>query len=512
MFQGYSIDGQSESMTFLDASEAQLPDPRIPAEGSYFTGRYSPDEVLCGADLLGIVQMLWFSAPGITVVSDSFLTLVSLRKLLNLPTTPNERAIVARFWLNSMAGAQLSEETFCSEIHYCLPGTHIRIDVASCTAVPVLLDYRAFYESAFDSHASAVRYSTIRMVRALKAYATAGGLVSLALSGGIDSRVCLAAALAADIDESLFVGCQKNGTKDYPIALELSDKFNFKLNRSSPEINGKLVKNDVLAAWSTNSLAVYDQLYMPSHFRERTTPVFAVGGQGAETVKGNFRWRPLDQIDMPTATLQECQRSLTRIGVDPNHKWGSEWHYLVGRSGLHTGRAILSADYVARPVAQMPLVGLGRSERNELPAPGKDSPSAVFDCLVLLNRDLALQPFDALQKNQPATLVDERLRRLGGPLRLDEIPPFRIYGTPRPASGLLESHTQFASQVGYSGSFNGATIVPLIAPAVSSIDGIIPEPVKAALATLDASSVDRIPATSRPASAAGKLLAIATLF
>lgn len=511
IFQGYGIDHQRERMIFAGAESADLPDPLAPVEGSYFTAQFDDRTLRCGADVYGFVPMMWFTAPGITAVSDSYLSLIALRRAYGLPCTPDVETIRGRMWLNSMSLQQLGTETYCEEISYCTPGTSLTIDHHSNEVMERRLNIPAFYSDAFIDHADAVTRSATRMVRTFKTYASTGGLVTLGLSGGTDSRLCLAAALSADIGDSLHVACTNNQTPDYSVACRLSDELAFPLNRPNPHVQGRLVQNDLAAGWAARCMGLYDALYMPKAFRERDRAVFSVGGQGAEVAKGNFGWRRIGDIMMPLESLAQCRRGLEAIGVDPDDRWGSEWHYIAFRNAIHGGRAVLSSDYVARPAAQIPLIGLSRSTFNDLPAPRKNAPSVVLDVLIKLNPQLATRPFDESRKNVSEAYVSERLRRLGGELHATELQPYATVGEAWPATGPLKTQVEIARSEGFTGSLNPASLVPAGERPLDHFDELVPPEIRGRLARVPPASTTRFSAASREAGALGKVLALTTV-
>lgn len=511
IFQGYGIDYAHESVVFAGASPEDVPRSTRPVEGSYFTAQFSDEWVHCGADLFGHVSMAWFETPDIFAVSDSLHTLVALRRVLGLPINIDETTVKARSWLNSMAFSQLGPQTYCEEIRYATPGTSFIVNVASGKVEEAPLKLGEYYAQTFDSHAQAIEMAAERMVRTFKTYAETGGLASLALSGGHDSRLCLAAGLAADIGSSLNVACNNNGTIDYPIAVELSEEFNFLLNKPRKEIQGRLVSNDVFAGWAAGSLGLYDQLYMPAKFRVLDQPVFVIGGQGAGTSKGNFGWRPLANISMPVEALEQCRGAIERLGIDPEDRWGSEWHYLGYRSALHSGRAILSTEYIARPTAQSPLIGLSRSNQNELATQGSGEVNVIVDTLIKLNPSLATHRFDKPGKSFSELTIADRLNKLGGPLDTDELEPYRIVGKPRPSKGILVSHLDIARNAGFTGDLNALTMVPFATKALETVHDVVSLESRNLFNSIDPTGDVRIKGASREAGVLGQLVAISAL-
>lgn len=510
LFQGYAIDHERERMTFVGAGAA-TPDPTRPLEGSYFTARVSGDGVRCGTDVYGFVPLAWTASTTLTAVSDSYLLLIAMRRAVGLPCTPDDETIRGRMWLNSMSLQQLGRETYCREVRYATPGTEVRITVDDGSLTELPLDLVAFYGGGFDSHADAVTQSATRMVRVFKTYAEAGALVSFALSGGTDSRLVLAAALAADISDALHIASTNNGTADYPIALGLSERFAFPLNPSSAASHGTLVSNDLLAGWAGTSLGLYDALYMPRAFRVREVPSFSVAGHGAEISKGNFGWRPLSSIGMPAEGMAQSRRALEAIGADPDHRWGSEWHYIAFRNSIHSGRAILSSDYVAGPAAQIPLIGLSRSTLNDLPAPRKGARSIVLDALIKLSPELAAIPFDDPVKDAPPEYIEGRLARVGGTLDTNSLQPYEVAGTARPSNRILGSQTDIAVAAGFTGALTPKNLMPLTEAPLHEFADLVSDEVRQHLDRVEVASNQRFSAASREAGAVGKLLALTTV-
>lgn len=511
IFQGYSIDHEAETMVFAGAGDEHLPHPSRPLEGSYFAARLEAAGLECGADLFGFVTMAWFSDPMVSAISDSYLSLIALRRAFGLPCRPHEETIRGRMWLNSMGLQQLGRETYCAGVRYATPGTRLRFDHETGLLSETPLDLVDRYTGVFDTHAEAVTVSAHRMVRTIMTYAAAGGLVALGLSGGTDSRLCLAATLAADIGDQLHTASTKNRSADYAVASDLGATFGFEVNAPSGHIQGRLRQNDLAQGWAASSLGLYDALYMPRAFRERDVPVFSVGGQGAEVSKGNYGWRPLAQITMPPDGLQQSRAGLAAIGVPGGDRWESEWHYLGFRNPLHSGRANLSSDYVARPAAQVPLVGLSRSDVNELPAPGKGAPNVILDAIIKVSPQLALHPFDSESKNVSPEFVAERLHSVGGPLETGRLSPYTIAGSPQPARGVTGSQLDIARKMGFTGDLTPRALLPMAGAMAERFAELVPADVRQRLGELDPASNVRLPAASREAGAIGTLLALTTV-
>lgn len=455
--------------------------------------------------------MVWFTAPKISAVSDSFLSLIALRREFGLPCTPNEDTIRGRMWLNSMSYQQLGYQTYCTEIQFCTPGTELTFSFDTGVMKDTPLNLFEYFQGSVTSHAQAVRESASRMVQTMQAYATTGGITTLGLSGGTDSRVCLAAALAADMGDRLHVASKDNGTNDFEVAVELSKSFGFTLNSSRPEVHGTLLRRDGATTWAAGSLGIYDALYATDRFRKVEHPVFAVAGQGAEAAKGNFGWRQITSIGMPPEGLTQSQQALESIGCDSSNKWGSEWHYLAFRNGIHAGRGTQNAEYLPRPAAQIPLIGLSRSALNQFPTPRKHQPNIVLDTLIVLNPGLAAHRFDDPVKNASKSFIDERLQILGGQIDARQLEPYRVLGTPMPSPGYSRTLLNIAASMGFTGSLSGKNLAPFVQESLTRFEPLISDSVRNGASKVSLESSETLRAGKRDTSAIGKLVALSIL-
>lgn len=511
LFQGYAMDHEAGRMVFAGAPSGALPDPATPLEGTYFTAVLDGPTIRFGRDLYGFVPMVWSSAEGLVLVSDSYTSIIALRKQLGLPATPSEATIEGRFWTNAMGSQQLGIETYCSEVNYAPAGTQLRYETTDGTVHLDPFDAPAYFEGTVESHAQAVTEAATRMVRSIKTYAATGGIVSLSLSGGTDSRVCLAAALAADIGDSLHIGCMPNNKLDLEIAESLSQRFGFPLNEPSDLVRGEEVRNHVSAGWAALSMGIYDVLYMPRNRRYRPVPFFNIGGHGAEAAKGNYGWRSIQSVGMPAPALVQAERGLEALGVAPDDRWGAEWHYFGFRNAIHGGRAILSNQYVARPAAQIPLIGLSRSEHNEFPAPARGQPSVILDSMIKMSPDLAIHRFDDARKNNSFAFITERTNALEGTLDSASLAPYEIVGDPMADPPPLETHLELARSEGFTGGMMLKNEVPRIAAPVAEFGHLAPPEVQELLAALVDGTFPLDSAETREKTLIGKMLALTPL-
>src|SRR5699024_6397941 len=141
---------------------------------------------------------------------------------------------------------------------------------------------------------------------------------------------------------------------------------------------------------------------------------------------------------------------------------------LAHRGPLHSGRAILSTDYLARPTAQIPLIGLSRSSENQLPAPGRNQANVILDTLLKLEPALARHRFDTPGKNQSKSVLEERLHAIGGVLSYEKLEPYAVFGSARPSKGILASHLDIAKKFGFTGALDWPTVAPKMEQALEA--------------------------------------------
>lgn len=504
-FRGYAIDHEGERLLFTGAAE--VPSPRDPLEGCYVTVRRSPTEFEVGADIFGQMSLLYFTAPGIVAVSDSMLALSELRKNLGLPCTLNNEVVRSRLWMNAMADQQLSEGTVVREISYATPGTLLKVNAEDIALTVKRPSFRDLFSSGLTTYEDTVSEAALRMVRLTKTVAGLGSNVVLSLSGGMDSRVCLAAIVAAGAQNTVRMGssAEPGRERDFEVATLLSERFGFALNEKPTVSSAPIKRLDRLTLWADACMGIYDPLHAPPGvYTDR--PHFPVSGHGAELLKGNYGWRRIRAIGKTNdfGVWEQCELALAAMGIDPADKWGSEWHYLGFRNAIHSGRSTMNALLGARPISQRKLVALSRSELNQFPAPKKGERSIVADLLMLLSPELAATPFDVPAKDMTADEVSTRLKILGGPVDAGSAKAYRVHGKPLPATGPLPSIMARAKARGFYGGMTPARIIDLMRE-------FSPKGTEAHRLLADESAkglTEPIRASSRAAAGAGKVLAL----
>jgi len=432
-FKGHAVDHANKAVIFgahgkklhnaatTSASRHQL-------EGCYIHCSWNEGEIVFNNDAFAICSMLYFSESDVVAVSDSMFILTRIRRHLGLPNTPNEEALVARSWGNTMAGQLLSNETQIDQIKYATIGTTLRVangNLLSSKAVAVpfggtpKIDELGTYEEEIRDSVKRVS-SLIHTLSQISANS-----VRVALSGGFDSRVVLASALKSPAARELCVfnctGISSTQKIDYEVVRALSEKFGFPLGLRDQETK-KFVKNSVeniANLWVLSNAGLYDFLYTPNFYAKKAA-VFNFGGFGAEVYKGMYGWKRINKIASAIknkatseAFRSQATKGIGQLGIDPSDNIGSEWHYLGYRNAIHSGRATMTSMLGMRPLIQRQLVTLSRSDLNPFPAPKKGQMSMVSDMLIYANPDLAKCDFDTPDKNLKADYVENRSKHFG---------------------------------------------------------------------------------------------------
>lgn len=453
-FKGYAIDHDGGRMVYENATPDSWPSALQHKEGCYIRGEVIQRRFHLTSDVFRQVPIFYFCDDGYFAASDSLFSLIDLRKQLGLPCSVNEEAVVARSWLNGFTSQLLSTDTPISGVYSAPIGNRLfvtpsfrgpHVEIEHTTAPELLGD-------ADEPHAEAVMRGSERAARLLSTFASIPEVPTrLALSGGMDSRVCLAAAQRADCLGDLQITTNTGWAEDYRVVTELVDRFSLEILNLHAENHRRPVQ-DPTSRWVVFCAGVYDPLHTSSP-PDTDRPIFHLGGQGAEVYKGNLGWRPVDAIPAPdhakNAMDRQTRKGLEAVGIDGDDPVGSEWHYLAYRNSIHSGRSIMNSMISARPVLQRDLAGLSRSERSDFARPKKGAPSIVTDLLIALSPELASIGFDDPKKNLSKDFIAERSRLFGKPAAVE---PYEVEGSPL---GIPAGASDFAMERAAAHGFTG---------------------------------------------------------
>lgn len=444
LFRGFAVDTERSSVAigvdgWLAAHEAMRADAWS-LGGTFVLARWSGSTVEVSRDLWGNQSLLRTDGDGWAAASDSLLVLRRLRDALGAPSTPDERELLARTTLSSIAQTSFGPGTAFREIAFVPSGCSIRLDERGAATVgrPV---------TALLPGDPAPYRDTIRSAAAGIA-GEVGAILSLAetsaqlrISGGQDSRVVLAAALALGHGSmpQLVVQDQAAAHRaDAKTAAALARRFRLDLRTIVPadvDYSGQLEQ------WLATLAGTYD-----GFGADADTSVegrFGISGIGAETYKGNYGWRSWwqlrEDLDLPLqlelAFIEQTDRGLALIGAQPADDDATESHYLAHRAGVHCGAGYVGlSPLTSNPLQRSDLVRLGRAARGDdpvIPGPARrriGHPLVVADLAALLHPEAAAQPYER-DVGVDALVVEERLEALGGPVDVTGS-AFSVHGSP----------------------------------------------------------------------------------
>lgn len=135
-----------------------------------------------------------------------------------------------------------------------------------------------------------------KWIKVMKAIEKSGYTMKFDLSGGFDSRLTLAIAIAAGVDfncENVFVnsiipiseGQIEHMKDDFQIATQIADKLGFELNRPIKNMYSKMSVQDSVDMFSECMLSNHREAYFFDFFARE--PIFHFGGHGGETLRGD---------------------------------------------------------------------------------------------------------------------------------------------------------------------------------------------------------------------------------
>jgi hypothetical protein len=449
IFRGHAIDFDRQRLIFgmqgaALAGQDGANYASAPVEGCYLAADWDPRRFQVSNDLFGMCSLFSFAEAGCVAFSDSVFLLSRLRKALNFPNTVNTLAAHARTWGNAMAGQMISQDTLIEAITLLPPGTTAsvslegKLDLTRST-VPLSEEFASGDQSTYSE---SLKESARRFVSLIDALAGTGfEALKLSVSGGLDSRVCMAAALLSpNARQAAVLNCiyrSKQHSADYEVVTELSERFGFGLGSRVPDVPPKPRTRSIkdnLGFWFLASSGAYDFMVAPSYYSVASDS-FTVGGHGAEAIKGNYGWRAIGTIanKIPDPSLshafrQQAEHGISSLGIRPDSAVGSEWHYLAYRNAIHSGRISTVSMVGFRPFQMRNLVGLAHSSLNPYPSPGKGTPSIVNDLLIAMHPAVAGHRYDDPHKNMSHDFIEGRLKAMGGPLTEGDITEFRVLG------------------------------------------------------------------------------------
>ncbi|WP_431695625.1 hypothetical protein [Kocuria rhizophila] len=497
LFTGFAVHEENEVFCFGSSGWRRNPQPSPRAElpGCYVRAHWTTRRLTIHGDLYRMMPIFMTAENGLLLVSDSAYALVQLRRRLQLPVTMDHTVARTMLWPNSMAAQLLGSRVLASEVQYVTVGGRIEIDlsVAAARARVKYTDVHATFAPRSDSYSSEIRSAAVRIASLVHSVAASGPEhARLALSGGKDSRICLAAALLSPAaGRGAVFSCtntQPYHRRDYEVVQSLASEFGFSLgSRLPPDHETRAIRRfpKPFALWMTDQSLCYFPFKIQSYALAAAGP-FSIAGLGSELYKGNYGLRTLPQLIHSLATREPgaahaveeiAGEALRAAGVAPQENQSLEWHYLLLRNALHGGRFAPATKLGLRPLQQASLVGTAKEAGTGRFPELERSGQIPDDLLALLSPALAARPFDKASKNQSPSAVIDRLRRLGGPVSVSEISEYRMLGSAHDVlGGPLRSLARLVPDDVASLRMSRGDIVPVVDAAAERIEGHAPAP------------------------------------
>lgn len=388
-------------------------------EGSYIDQTINGDVLSISTDKFGLYNILYTKCENEIFISDSLLVLTELRKLTLNKNTLNKSDFIARSWMNSITYSLISEETGINEIKYLLPGYQLNIDFGQwrlsidkgCDLITLNNSTKGYYETIQEESAH-----ILGIFKELAEYYN----LSMAVSGGLDSRVLLALShLLTNIYPSrckAYIGCsKKTNLADYLVVEEIASKYGLPLN-IEPYKKNTTVRVSKGIQWAISSLGIYDPLYSSGYYKKDPETVL-VGGHSAEVFKGNYGWRSIASVvndiadeEVAKAFEYQVQKNKEKLNIDQYPNIASEILYLYFRSAIHGSRFKLISLFTMRPLLINSFINISYTNFQNS---NVVNPNMLSQDLVLaLSPSIACEVYDNPNKNITEKHKIDTLRKL----------------------------------------------------------------------------------------------------
>ncbi|WP_110588502.1 hypothetical protein [Microbacterium suaedae] len=422
-------------------------------------------------DVFGSGRLLTTSGRGYAAASDSLLVLAALRRAMGDAVSPHEEALLARVPRNEIVGQQISPDTIVSEIEFIPPGRGLRLSGWNCAWRTTGEPIGRRLEPSVESYAEGVRNGAMDIARTVRTLTQIDGWrAGLRLSGGYDSRLVLAGAVASGVARDLLIEVGDTGrpelAEDVQAAVDVARALDLNLQIRDLRPQSHEPEDGELTAWAASLLGIYDG-YGPIRDSPSSTRTFSLDGLGAGAVKGAWGWTSLtpllDRVRAPDDFVDPVKAQLTAslhsLGADPEDGNASEVYYLGYRNALHSSASFARLHMTGiSPIMQFGLARVGHTARTVRGAPryaGADD--IIMDMAALLSPDVASHPYDSPTRNRALSSLRHRARELGGTLAPTEARA--VFGHP---DDVVAGASQFSLSVARAAGFVGA-LTPHIA-------------------------------------------------
>ena len=483
-FRGWFQDHETESIVlggegfrnWVEVESSRELIKKTDFEGSYVSAIFDNQTFSVRNDKFSYLPVIHFSTKKLFVCSDSMFIISELRKALKMPCKINKQVMHSRAWTHGLACAVMSNQTQIEGVELLSPGKHIEIEIHKRMFSSAYLletknivkssDLKQTFAVKFDKYEQAIRDAATRMAQSTMSLLDIDDvMIKFGLSGGLDSRVILAAILQKpELLENISISTNVHPSRkgDFEVVDKLSKLFSFefndaaKISRQRKKYSLKIEKvADRFALWVLSCMGLFDMMYLHDSYWPEPN-IIDMGGHGAESIKGTFSSMKFEHYIKPKkistkakfsrkgfrhmreakdantvhdAIRSELSNTLATNGIDLDGEAPIQWHYLCYKSPIANGRFLDCSAIGIRPFIQHSLFALSISDINPFKHVKRGEPTMLHDMLILLNPDLAAINFENEKSNISDEYIQSRLEALGGPLKLSESEPYTIYGT-----------------------------------------------------------------------------------
>ena len=422
------------------------------AWGAFVSAAVEGESLRIRRDVFGMVPLFWTCDDGFSAASDSVLLLAALRRALGAPLTPDHANLHARSILNLAAAQTTSPSTHFQEISAAAAGQEVvqrrgSVEVGASLLRQVLAPADDYREAI--RHAAAQLAGTIAALGRLDAWQT-----ELSMSGGLDSRLLLAAAHFSGARMNVASRRTTKGhERDFEVAESIAAAFGFEFEEASAS-ERDLAADETLEAYGSHSAGMYDRIGGLRQAPENSSTLHLSGaGIGAAKVTwGSKPWAEFaDAVVAADGHATELAkrafaragwRALAAAGFDPDAPSASGTFYALHRLGLHSGASLgPGAVHALQPLASPAITAAGR-------AVGGDG--VVLDLTLLLSPEMTVHEYDKPGRGLTKAQADERLRELGGVISGPT--EFEVAGRPEDVpAGSSQLSLSVARSLGFTG-------------------------------------------------------------
>ena len=444
-------------------------------EGAYISACFQNETLCIRNDLFSYLPVIYFCDEELFICSDSMYIISKLRTSLGIPCKLNKKVIHSRSWTHGLACSVMSNQSQINGVELLSPGKHIEIQLKkklfSSRRVLQTKNYikssylKQIFNVKFKNYKQAIRDAATTLAQStISILHIEEVLIKFGLSGGLDSRVILAAVLQKpELIEKITITTNTHPSRkrDFDIVKKLSDEFNFpfndenKIKAHKKKYSLEIEKiDDRFSLWVLSSMGLFDMMYL--HETYWPTPhIIEMGGHGAESIKGTFASAKFEDYIKPKkvnnkakfsrkgltylreskkvntfhdAIRLELSDALLSSGINIDEVAAIQWHYLSYKSPIANGRYLDRSSIGIRPFIQHSLFALSISKINPFLNAERGEPNLLHDMLILLNPELAGIGFENEKDNLSKKYIKSRLEELGGRLTLLENQPYTVFG------------------------------------------------------------------------------------